>query len=189
LQAANSIQMSNSEEQAILSETQIVREGGDRAGEIQIQNVSNIQGVELALQNGTAVPLVAAAPGLVNGGVVMSSFTFKSPFIAPKSPEKVSGEPKIIVHGPGSLPVLSSDQQPSATLVQRRFEAITPAKNISTLPISQMTAKDLAQVVASQIPNFETELWIAEDISGAAIIGHVAPSGLANLLELQPSSA
>jgi hypothetical protein len=174
--------MSNSEEQSILFENKIVREGGENADANIIQNIQSNPGAESALQNGTTAPQTAVNPGLLTGGVAISSFTFKSPFIAPKSPEKVSGEPNSNAPRPSSLPASSSDHQPSATPAQLRLDAITVAKSISTLPISQMTAKDLAQVVASRIPNFETELWIAEDISGAALIGSVAPSCLADLL-------
>ncbi len=101
--------MSNSEEQPILSENKIVREGGENADANQIQHTQSNQGVKSALQNGTTAPQTAVHPGLLTGGFALSSFSFKSPFIAPKSPEKVSGEPNNTAPRPVSLPASSSD--------------------------------------------------------------------------------
>ncbi len=58
-------------------------------------------------------------------------------------------------------------------------------KDASTY-FSNLSAHALHSVIRDRIHNFSCDLWIVEDISGAAILAHVAPSTLAEFLQNTP---
>jgi hypothetical protein len=137
------------------------------------------EGVESALRTGNTAAPDAAPPILPGGGqgFTMSTFSFKSPFQAPTNPPRPSAmfldSSSSLAFAPASLQAPPSGSS-SATLVSEG--------NVE-LQVSKMSAKDLSQIVAGEIHGFNTESWIAEDASGAAIIGFVAPSVFSKFLE------
>jgi hypothetical protein len=137
------------------------------------------EGVESALRTGQPAAPVAASPNLQEGvtGVAVSTFSFKSPFPAPTS----SSKPSVMFPDKSSLPVCAP--APLHAPPPGNSSAKPELENVVLLPVSKMSAKDLAQIVAGEIHGFNTETWIAEDASGAAIIGFVAPSVLSTFLE------
>ena len=145
---------------------------------ISASGADRIQGVESALLTGNpAVPVAASSDLPIVGGIAVTTFGFPSPFQAPTNPERplamfagmdsrtTTPAAPLLAPPPGTTPV-----QPSSVPASNQF-------------LSQMSALDLAQVVAGAIHGFKTESWIAEDVSGAALLEHVAPSVLSEFLE------
>ena len=120
---------------------------------------SRLKGVESAPRTGnTAVPVTASSDLRIAGGIAMATFGFPSPFLAPTTTER----PSAMFPGMDSrtttpaAPLLAPP--PGTTLAQ---PSSCPASTQKFL--SQMSALDLAQVVAGAIHGFKTEPWITED--------------------------
>ncbi len=140
-------------------------------------SVVDLKGVEPALLTGVSAVQVAAQADLQSGErAFLANFTFPSPFQAPVNPETRLVMPKEGLFAQNTPPATSLTPPPGE-LSQQALP-----KSVSKL-FSQMLASDLAKVVADDIQSLDIGLWISEDISGAAIIGHVAPSELNEFLE------
>ena len=158
---------------AILAEQQnIPRDNSVVAG--------NLKGVEHAprIENNLgASPASSLGPG--NGGAARLNFTFPSaPFLSSANSEKTPSANKENVSS-AFVPSAASLVPPTTGLPAVRVDSAVA----SAIPFSRMSAKDLAQIAADDIRNFNSELWIAEDLSGSAIIKHIAPTALAEFLE------
>ena len=113
---------------------------------ISASGADRIQGVESALLTGNpAVPVAASSDLPIVGGIAVTTFGFPSPFQAPTNPER----PLAMFAGTDSrtttpaAPLLAPP--PGTTLAQ---PLSVPASNQKFL--SQMSALDLAQVVADE---------------------------------------
>lgn len=138
------------------------------------------EGAESALRidaSGATSANVVSLPSA--GNVALKSFNFPSPaFQHPTNPGKVSEALK------ENVPSSNQPPAPLRALPPGFSSASTASASAKeTIPFSKMSASDLGQVVAGSIHGFKTDLWIAEDISGSAILGHLAPSALSNFLE------
>lgn len=132
--------------------------------------------VESTLRNGNTAASDATSSSLPDTRVAMSTFSFKSPFGAPDNTEKnleAQKENLFKVNQPASM-----SQTPSPGDALSSFSARS-----AVIPFSQMSAKDLVKVVADKIHGLDSGPWITDDVSGAAILGHVLPSVLSEFLE------
>jgi hypothetical protein len=121
----------------------------------------------------------ASSLGPGSGGAARLNFTFPSaPFLPSVNSEKTPSASKENVNSP-NVPSAAS-LVPSTT---GHSAVRTASALVSTIPFSRLSAKELAKIAADDIHNFNSELWIAEDLSGSAIIKHIAPTALAEFLE------
>jgi hypothetical protein len=157
------------------------REGGDSAPQVApvsekpSASSAGDEGVESTLRIGNLAAL-SATTGLQDGDrTFMSKFSFASPFLAPVNKEKT---PELFK---GVSDQLSA---PAAPLrAPSPGESLASETSATKTIFSKMSAKDLGQVVADQILGFNTVPWNSEDVSGSAIIGHIAPSDISEFLE------
>jgi hypothetical protein len=164
---------------------QAAHEGGaplENSGAAETTSASGAvrpEGVESALRIDPPVAPNANAVGLQEGGrVAVTTFNFASPFSALDRPDKVPEASKENIHRPNP-----SAATPRALLPGDSSAAIASASVANVIPFSKMSALDLGQIVAGKIHGFNLDLWNSEDVSGSAIIGHIAPSDLSNFLE------
>jgi hypothetical protein len=139
---------------------------------------AEIEGVESALRTGRPAAPHAALANLQGGErVVMNHFTFPSPFLPPARLEKAPDALKEPAQRPNPAMAMSS------TLPSSDSPSVQNSGRVSNIPFSQMSAQDLIKIVADKIHGFECKTWISEDVSGAALLGFVAPSALNEFLE------
>ena len=113
----------------------------------------------------------------ITGGNAMSSFPFGNPFGGSAVPiGEVQHTRGGAAGGPPNQPAQGSPTNRPGGL---RPPVILPLET----PISEMSAKQLADFIGGKITNFNSEIWIKEDISGAAFLEAVEPPSLAEFLE------
>jgi hypothetical protein len=181
--------MSSADEQTLLeggvqpaSIAEVNHEGGDSAAQIVppvegsgANSANNSKGAESAPLTGfSAVPGIASA--ILSGGKYMQNFAFPPPFPAPANAEDMLAVLRENLFRQNQAPAMSSTPPPAELPEQVLSQGAVKL-------FSQMSASDLAKVVADEVQSLDTGLWITEDVSGAAIIGHVAPSALNEFLE------
>jgi hypothetical protein len=188
--------MSNADEPIILEGGEVaianllgqaVHEGGNSASLNSLvpasassaSSADETRGVESTLQNGNPVAHVAAQSSLLDGGKRTAILEFNFPS-APFQPSANRDTPTTFE---GNTPGANLSSALSSTTPLSDTSSRRSSENVVNIPLSQMSAKDLAQVVAGDVHNLNTGLWIAEDISGTALLKHVAPSALAEFLE------
>jgi hypothetical protein len=149
------------------------------ADETSANSAVRPEGVESTLRIDAPVAPCANAVGLRDGErVAVTSFNFISPFQPPATSDKVPDASKENVHRPNPPPAMLRALPPGDSSA-----VIASASVANTIPFSKMSASDLGQIVAGKIHGFNLDLWNSEDVSGSAIIGHIAPSDLSNFLE------
>ena len=137
-----------------------------------------LQGAQSAVRIENTEARGATSLSLLDGGLALRSFNFPSaPFLDSTNREALSANKENV--GRANVPSASSMAPPTGNSSAPRVSASVRA----AIPFSQMLASDLAQIVADDIHNFNTALWIAEDFSGSAILKHIAPTALDQILE------
>lgn len=182
--------MSNANEKVVLEggEEQIQllaqtgREGGNSAPQVapesekpSASSAGDQEGVESTLRIGNLAAFSATTSLQEGDRTFMPTFKFASPFLVPVNKEKT----------PDMFNEVSVKSSAPATSLRAPSPGESLVSGISATKIifSKMSAKDLGQVVADHIHGFNTVPWNAEDVSGSAIIGHLAPSALSEFLE------
>lgn len=125
-----------------------------------------------------ATPISSAHNTMGSEAKIMSKFDFGGPSFKQPAP---TGNAQSPTSQTNSIP------QPLASVGQQAGVAQVSLKDKdASTYFSNLSAQALLGVIRDRIHNFSCDLWIVEDISGAAILAHVAPSTLAEFLQHIP---
>jgi hypothetical protein len=145
--------------------------GGTTAFDFSVY-ATGAQGATSALQNARYTS-PGAASGLSNERIALNRFGFENPFEAGAE----------VRNQPLSNPDVATLPSASAAVFDPQSESYRRAvTNVLDKPFSHMNAEDLARAIVGKISNFNSEVWIREDISGPAVLESVEPSNLSDTL-------
>jgi hypothetical protein len=152
------------------------REGGASSTNLGGGNAASESIAEPALGQ-PSPPQFPASPSNLQPTSALSTFNFVAPvFSNPVQPEMSQLFQNRVSGGvPSSQPSASKDTQSGGDQTSAG-QPVLPS-------FSTMSAKALANFIGGRIQNFKPEVWIAEDVSGAAFLEVVSPSGLTEFLE------
>jgi hypothetical protein len=148
-------------------ESPAVHEGG---GEL----IAEVASGNMAPETNAWVPQFVAPINLEipASNQALSSFKFVNPFDRSGAVEGVQKQQSVVCLGlPPAAP------EPRAGSVRSR------PLGAEEEPFSSMSASALANKIGGKITTFQPELWISEDVSGAAFLEVVTPSSLPGFLE------
>ena len=162
------------------SDAQASREGGD--SNHHNPNISPEVQEQAPAANDQAIPPAASLIGLLSSSIqgarfttspAISAFSFANCFEKDaRGPENTRALPKI---DSSNLP----PSVPGDPLAGGDASRIKPAEN---KPFSELSASALAKIIGDKISSFKSELWINEDVSGAAFLEVVTPSSFSAFL-------
>jgi hypothetical protein len=132
---------------------------------------------ESTLTNVASPPITVSSSNLANGErTVLGHFSFPTAAFA----RPVQPEVQRMNQNATASPVFSS--QPSASQDSQSGGDISIASGSVLSSFKSLSAAALAKIIGDKIQNFKPEIWIEEDVNGAAFLEVVSPPRLSEFL-------